>query len=46
MFTAFQAIVAGPLRFVAFGLQWYFQSIVRSCGAKKALREIGVNTGN
>lgn len=34
LFYALQAIIVGPLRFVAYGLQWHCQNVVKKCAQK------------
>lgn len=34
LFHVLQSIIAGPLRFVAYGLQWHCQGVVKKCAQK------------
>lgn len=36
LFNVAQSLVVGPLRLVAFGLQWHFRKMLRDNAAKKA----------
>lgn len=40
LFTVFQSIVLGPLRFVAYGIQWHFRNVVKSCAEKRKLNAV------
>lgn len=35
LFTVLQSLILGPLRFVAYGIQWHFRSVVKSCAQKR-----------
>lgn len=35
LFHVLQAFIVGPLRFVAYGLQWHCQNVVKKCSAQK-----------
>lgn len=35
-FTLLQSIILGPLRFVAYGTQWYCQNVVKNCAQKRS----------
>lgn len=34
LFYALQSLIVGPLRFVAYGLQWHCQGVVKKCAQK------------
>lgn len=37
LFTVFQSIVLGPLRFAAFAFQWHFRSVVKKCAEQRKM---------
>lgn len=40
-FTLVQAVIAAPLRLIAFGLQYHFRSVVKKCANEK--QRVGAN---
>lgn len=36
MFNLLQSIILGPLRFVAYGIQWHCRNVVKTCAQKRA----------
>lgn len=36
LFTVLQSLIVGPLRFVAYGLQWHFRNVVKTVAQKRA----------
>lgn len=35
LFTLLQSIVIGPLRFIAYGVQWHCQGVIKKCAQKR-----------